>query len=519
MTRPKNGPKHLSPEWWKNKSVSHTWCSRFCKEFIEEDPTLQSNQKTFESIGVVFFNKQNGEIIPVGFTAIQDGNFVFQYHHSYLNNSAVPAISETLPKRKERYVAKGEMLPFFDNLPAEGWFGKAQGAALGDEGCRRDIERKNNHMDDEPLQNRYHRFMMFGRDYPGAVWATYTRNDPVIAEENHQHTIEAALRSRSSIAGMQPKLLGVANDKGEIHPANFWETSTHIVKLPPAVHMPRLMEYEYMSIVATRELLPNDHPVEASLTDLHLRNGAKKEVLAIKRFDRTPSGEKVHFEEMNQLMGKQNSDRYRGAYADVAKLVREKIGHEGVKQFYARLLTQFLLGNTDNHLKNFAMIHDHDTGKWSMSPDYDLAPTVNYQKSYLALYATRHRGSSLGGGEDEGKEQYGNLNVKMLVTMGQDFGLNLEEIKSTIKDILANVPKAKEAVRADPSPRLDLLCPATESAISWARLKGQPPVKNKVTCRQDFCDLIDGRAKQLFGTLDKYMKIAESKQGQGQGRY
>lgn len=518
MTHPKNGPKPLSPQWWQNKDVSHAWCARFCEEFFKEDPTLKSDPQTFESVGVVFFNKPSGEIVPAGFTAIQDGNFVFQYHHSYLNNATVPAISDTLPKRKERYVAKAEMLPFFDNLPAEGWFGKAQGAALGDESCKRDIERKNNHMDDESLGNRYHRFMMFGRDYPGAVWATYIRNDPDIAAENHQHTIEAALRSRSSIAGMQPKLLGVANEKGEIHPANFWETSTHIVKLPPAVHMPRLMEYEYMSNIATKALLPNDPPSEASLTELHLRNGDKKEVLAIKRFDRTAAGEKIHFEEMNQLMGKQNSDRYNGAYADVAKLVREKAGHEGVKQFYARLVTQFLLGNTDNHLKNFAMFHDHATGQWSMTPDYDLAPTVNYQKSELALYATKHRATSVGGGEAESKEQYGNLNAKILVTLGQDFGLSLDEVKSTIKGILANIPKAKEAVRADPSPRLDLYSPATETAITWARQKGQHSVKHKVTSREDFCDLLDGRAQKLFGTLDKYIKLVESKRGTAQGR-
>ena len=127
--------------------------------------------------------------------------------------------------------------------------GNLRGIADNWEECKKSVVRDqdiHHHTDNEILDNRYHRFMMFGRDYPGAVWATYIRVDPHISEEHHQYTIEAALRSRSSIAGMQPKLLGVADKNGKIHPANFWETSTHIVKLPPAVHMPMLMEYEYI---------------------------------------------------------------------------------------------------------------------------------------------------------------------------------------------------------------------------------------------------------------------------------
>ena len=514
-------PKPLSPAWWQQKDVSHPWCDRFCREFFEQDPKLRDDPATYESVGIIFANRRDGEIVPVGMTAIEDGNFIFQYHSSYLSNPKAKAISETLPKRAERYVGEGEMLPYFDNLPAEGWFGKAQSEALSTERTPRPYNRQDKHMDHEPLEERYHRFMMFGRDYPGAVWATYIHNDPEIATEHHQHMIEAALRSRSSIAGVQPKLLGVEDGQGEIHPASYWETSSHIVKLPPLDPMPGLMEYEYMSILATKALLPKDQAVDARLTDLRLPNGEALNVLAIKRFDRTPSENgKIHFEEVNQLLGQQNIDRYRGGYADVAKVIRDKVGHEGVKQFYARLMTQFLLGNSDNHSKNFALFTGFEGGQWRMTPDYDLAPTVNYHKSDLALYATPHRHFANGRMEDS-KEKYGSLDAKTLVQLGESFGLNIEEIASAIHGITANIPAAKEAVMNDPSPRLDRPASTSQEGAKYKIKPGQGhAISNSgTTARQDFCDRMDGRAQQLFGSLDKYIAYRASKDtGRGGGR-
>lgn len=508
--KPTGKPKLYSPSWWQNKDVSIPWCERFCAPFYEQDPTLLESG-THETVGVIFMNRPNGEIVPVGFTALQHGNFIFQYHPSYLANDHVPPISATLPKRAERYVSEGKMLPYFDNLPAEGWFGKAQGAALGDEKCRSNghYDPHGTHMDGESLAERYHRFMMFGRDYPGAVWATYNRIDPELAAQSHQATIEAALRSRSSISGMQPKLLGVANEAGELHPANYWETSSHIVKLPAnnGANMPGLMEYEYMSIIATKALLPNNPCVDAELTNLHLRDGSQQPVLAIKRFDRTPEGNKAHFEEMNQLLGRQNADRYKGSYVDIAKLIDEKIGHEGVKQFYARLMCQFLLGNTDNHMKNFAMYHDMRGNTWSLTPDYDLAPTVNYQKSALALHATPHRHGM--GEQSEGSELYNNLSPKVLVRMGQDFGLSYGEIKTIIHDLVGNIDAAKKAVLNDPSERLN--------RPIGTIMKGHSSSHSNSTMREDFCARIDGRKQQLFGTLDKYIEIQEQKEGRRLG--
>lgn len=519
--------KRFTPEWWLNREVSVEWCDRFCKPFYEEDPTLKSNPKTHESIGTIFYNTPHGDIIPVGITALQGEDFIFQYHPAYLTNSKLPAIAETLPKRKERYVRHGEMLSFFDNLPAEGWFGKAQGAALGDDNCLRNGDPKSFHMDRESLDKRYHRFMMFGRDYPGAVWGTYIRIDPHVAEEHHQETVRAALESRSSISGMQPKLLGVKDKNGRLRPAGFWETSTHIVKLRPVTNTdsghseaPMLLQYEYMANVASKVLLPNDEITDATLTHLYLKDGTKREVLAIRRFDRTEYMDgKIHFEEINQILNRQNKNRYRdesraGLYEDIANAVRDRVGNEGVKQFYARLLCQFLVGNFDNHFKNFALIHDREGGRWKLSPDYDLAPSIqvtdDHNKKGTALKLVRGKNDkelfSTTGTDD--------IDLKMLVTMGQEFGLSLSEIRDTIRSLIANIPRAKASVIADQSALLDdHFAPMDSGSRRWyikSRVDGA--TLEQKTCKQDFCDRIDGRAAQLFAGMEKYISILEKKE-------
>lgn len=497
MTRPRrNHPKKFSPDWWKNKEVTHPWCHRFCDEFYAQDQGLL-DPKVQSTLGIVFFNDPNGKIIPVGMTCIKDDQFIFRYHSSYLNDEKNPPIAYTLPKQRKAFVSGG-IPSFFDNLPAEGWFGKAQGSALG-------LPLEPIDGDREPLDSRYHRLMMFGRDCPGAVWATYVQNDPALAAQNHEDIISAALQSRASISGMQPKLLAIM-DHGVLRPTKYWETSTHLVKLPgePGTGLPRVVENEYMSIQATHVLLPHDRTVNAALTKLHLHDGSTRDVLAIERFDRTgkPEG-KVHFEEINQLLDYGNESRYEAAYHQIASIIREKVGHEGVKTFYARLLSQFLLGNVDNHLKNFAMFHN---GHWELTPSYDLAPSANYcKRGTLALHTTGEQF----GTEDKSKPgkfkmstlrlEYAQLDTKKLVTMGRNFGLNLDEIQVIMKDLVDRVPAAKAAIRADPAPELDI------------------QIKPNKTLRDDFCERLDGRNRQLFGSMDKYFAIMRGREQRTNG--
>src|SRR5947209_5116244 len=58
------------------------------------------------------------------------GGTSFEYDESYLSSSN-PEISYTLPQKSMKYISHAGLLPFFDNLVAEGWMESAQTRLLG----------------------------------------------------------------------------------------------------------------------------------------------------------------------------------------------------------------------------------------------------------------------------------------------------------------------------------------------------------------------------------------------------
>lgn len=484
--------RQFSREWWSNRPVTMPWCYDFCQPFYDEKPSRYSDDEFNHSIGIVFFNKPDGSIHPAGMVALEDGKFIFQYHPSYLADETLPAISEHLPKRKEAYEVEGRLQSFFDNLLSEGTLGKMQGKAIGQSPDSIDG-------DNENFKDRYHRMMMFGRDCPGAVWCTYIKIDPDLARIQHDALITESLRSRATIAGVQPKLLATMDD-GQLRPTKYWETSSHIAKLNSEGHS-FLPEREYMSFVATRALLPQDMTAQVHLTDLHLSNGDTHHVLAVKRFDRTEGDGRIHFEELNQLLRKSNKDRYNGHYDDLSTFIHKKMGQDGVKQVFARLISQFVLGNADSHFKNFAMFHDNASDTWKLTPSYDLAPSDMYGFKRLALLmrqsvpiATK-RGRRRDNDDfipnfvkrQPGEFDIDELDLKKLYELGHSMGLTIDEIKPILNDIILHIDDAKKAVMQDGSKELLQLDPATGK-----------------TLKEDFCRQIDVRSQRMFGFLMQY---------------
>src|SRR5437588_8315445 len=134
------------------------------------------------------------------------GRCVFTYDPVYLADH--PAIAFTLPLQIAPCICEQGLHPFFDNLVAEGWLRNAQARALKvDAG------------------NRFALLLAFGRDCAGAVSVI----DPApVAEptiDMADPAAAAALTSRASLSGIQPKLLAVAEGKG-YRAARRDETST-----------------------------------------------------------------------------------------------------------------------------------------------------------------------------------------------------------------------------------------------------------------------------------------------------
>lgn len=96
-----------------------------------------------------------------------------------------------------------------------------------------------------------------------------------------------------------------------------------------------------------------------------------RRALLVRRFDRTPAG-RLHMLSFRAVL--QASGFYVLGYADlVAVLRRHGAAPEAdVPRLYRQMVFNALLGNTDDHLKNFWLLRD--VAGWRLSPAFDLLP-------------------------------------------------------------------------------------------------------------------------------------------------
>ena len=192
------------------------------------------------------------------------------------------------------------MHPFFENRVAEGWLRNAQARALG-------VNR----------ENRFAMLLAFGRDCAGGV--SIVDPEPVknIKLDASDPERFAALASRASLSGIQPKLLVIKQGRG-YRPASAGEISTHLAKLPSG-QLPSIIEIEWLSTEAARALLPGEPVVDLEIVPL---GKMASKALMIRRADRTPSGRKLYFEKLNRLFGHPSDDKYDGSYEQMAQFIR-----------------------------------------------------------------------------------------------------------------------------------------------------------------------------------------------------
>ena len=96
-------------------------------------------------------------------------------------------------------------------------------------------------------------------------------------------------------------------------------------------------------------------------------------LLLVERFDVTPQGGRRHMLSMKTLLNAEY--HYSKSYLDMAQLLERHSAEPGADKMalFQQMLFNACIGNTDDHLKNFALLHD-DRG-WRLSPAYDLVPS------------------------------------------------------------------------------------------------------------------------------------------------
>ena len=78
---------------------------------------------------------------------------------------------------------------------------------------------------------------------------------------------------------------------------------------------------------------------------------------------------------------------YQLRYQDLLGIVRKYSNdpQEDSERLYRQMVFNALIGNTDDHLKNFWMVHDREQG-WRLSPAFDLIPDVGQRGEHVLFF-------------------------------------------------------------------------------------------------------------------------------------
>lgn len=104
-----------------------------------------------------------------------------------------------------------------------------------------------------------------------------------------------------------------------------------------------------------------------------------RDVLLLERFDVEPDGHRPHLVSVNALQKDPATQRDSGLpfrYDDVAEVLTRHSGavRADLEQLARLALFNRAINNTDDHSRNFSMIHDGDC--YRLSPAYDLVPSM-----------------------------------------------------------------------------------------------------------------------------------------------
>ena len=116
-----------------------------------------------------------------------------------------------------------------------------------------------------------------------------------------------------------------------------------------------------------------------------LATGEKYHTLLSQRFDRASNGKRIHFASAMSLLGLSDGDNATSGhgYLDIVDFIIQNCTDvdRNLQELYRRVAFNICIGNTDDHFRNHGFLL---TAKgWTLSPAYDMNPTLNEYQSLL----------------------------------------------------------------------------------------------------------------------------------------
>jgi serine/threonine-protein kinase HipA len=311
----------------------------------------------------------------------------FRYEQEYLDNKDAAAISISLPLQQEAF-SPAKTKNFFESLLPEGFSRKAVANWM------------------KADENDYISILAeLGKECLGAIKIVEGQDDEVsgyellsaqrvkaLAAEGATKSTEILLETHLSLTGASGKvgLYYNAADKTWYLPKGD-APSTHIVKQSHVRHK-QIVLNEQLCIQTAKRIgitVPESFIVSQG-------SQADEDILyATARYDRPLSNNKeldglkcpyrLHQEDFAQALGIFAADKYEktpsGYMARMFELLRNNSSNpiEDQIALLRIIIFNYLIGNTDCHVKNFSLLYSEDLKSKRLAPAYDLVATRVYR--------------------------------------------------------------------------------------------------------------------------------------------
>lgn len=225
----------------------------------------------------------------------------------------------------------------------------------------------------------------------------------------------------SSLGGARPKASVLDENKSlciakfpsrkDDYDAGLWEYFSHLLAKKAGINA-----------AETRVISTND----------------KYHTLLSRRFDRREDGKRIHFASAMTLLGLNdgaNANTGNG-YLDIVDFIIQNCTNveDNLKELYRRVAFNICIGNTDDHFRNHGFLLT--VKGWTLSPAYDMNPTVNEYQSLLIS-------------TDSNK-----ADLSILLDGCEDYMLNRKTAENIVLEVVEAVKKWRELVaRLDISER------------------------------------------------------------------
>lgn len=333
---------------------------------------MKFDPKKLNALSVRLHGKHIGVI-----TRLAGDRQLFAFEQDYVDDKKRPTLSLSFKGSTGGLVTQTRptgrrVPPFFSNLLPEGHL--------------REYLAKRANVNSE---REFFLLAVLGADLPGALVVAPlegeahqadAHHDDEHHEDDHGHGGEEPLRF--SLAGVQLKFSAVMEASGGLTIPVDGMGGSWIVKLPSA-RFAAVPENELAMLELARRIgisVPENKLVDiASIKGLpEQAHTVESKALAVKRFDRLPSGEPVHMEDFAQVFGQFPNDKYKHhSCANIAAVLWAESGEEATWEFVRRLVFSVVIGNADMHLKNWSLLYP-DRRTPVLSPGYDFVATLPY---------------------------------------------------------------------------------------------------------------------------------------------